>query len=504
MINAPDSELLERAAHTRIVVIGGGIAGLVAALQCAKVGMHVTVIESADRPGGAIRAADVGGLTLDVGAESYATRGGHVRALIDELGLADAVVTPVGGRAWVHGLPGAAPLPAGGVLGIPENPWAPEVRRIIGWSGVWRAYLDRLRPPMTIGHERSLGKLVRSRMGDRVLERLVAPVVGGVYSARPDDVDVEVAAPGLSTALTRVGSLAGAVTVLRGDRPAKAAGSAVEGLDGGMSRLVTALTTRLIDLGAEVRAGTGVTALTQGETEWQVTLEASAQPAANAEPAEATTAPASEFVLADAVIVATDEVTARRLLADLLPAFGALPVEQPRVDVVTLVLDAPALDGAPRGTGVLAIPGTTTAKALTHSSAKWAWVRDAAGAQAPYRHVIRVSFGTQGEAPATAGLSSADAAAVALAEASTLLGVPLDASNLVAAHVEHYAQSQPASIIGHAERAASARHATRRISGLGVTGAWLSGTGLAQVVPDAVAEAEHVRRGALWASEAQA
>lgn len=487
MTDAPDLDLLDRAAHTRIAVIGGGAAGLVAALQCAKVGLQVTLIESTDRLGGAIRSAEVAGLTLDVGAESYATRGGHVRTLIDELGLGDAVVTPAAGGAWVHGLPGAAPLPAGGILGIPENPWDPSVRRIIGWRGVWRAYLDRLRPPMTIGHERSLGKLVRSRMGDRVLDRLVAPVVGGVYSARPDDVDVDVAAPGLSAALTRVGSLAGAVAVVRGDRPAKAAGSAVEGLDGGMSRLVTAMGERLIELGVDVRTGVAVTALTKLEGEWSLTLDG-----------------AAESLNVDAVVVATDETTARGLLVGLIPALGTAAAVQPRVDVVTLVIDAPELDAAPRGTGVLAVPGSTKAKALTHSTAKWAWVGDAARAQAPHRHAIRVSFGTQGEAPATSGLTDADAAALALAEASDLLGVPLLASQLVDAHIETYAQSQPASLLGHAEKVAAVRAAVRRIPGLGVAGAWLSGTGLAQVVPGAIEEAEHVRRGALWASEAQA
>ena len=126
--------LRERAAATRVVVIGGGVAGLVAALECAKVGLTVTVLEGGATPGGAVRRADVGGLALDVGAESYATRGGHVRALIDELGIGDRVVAPAGGRAWLAGVPGvgAAPMPAGGVLGIPDNPFAPDVRRVGG------------------------------------------------------------------------------------------------------------------------------------------------------------------------------------------------------------------------------------------------------------------------------------------------------------------------------------------------------------------------------------
>ncbi|GAA5031873.1 protoporphyrinogen oxidase [Microbacterium fluvii] len=489
-----ESELLDRAQHTRLVVIGGGIGGLVAALQCAKVGIAVTVLEAADRPGGAIRAAEVAGLTVDAGAESYATRGGHVRALIDELGLTDAVVTPSAGRAWVHGLPGAAPLPAGGVLGIPANPWNDDVRRIIGWSGVWRAYLDRVRPPLTIGHERSLGKLVRSRMGAKVLDRLVAPVVAGVYSARPDDVDVEIAAPGLSTALTRTGSLSGAVSTLQGHRDlSKAPGAAVEGLDGGMSTLIDALVSRLRELGVEVRTGVRVDALARCESAWRL-----ATTTTDAD------APVEEELAADIVIVATDETAARALLAPEVPALADEQPAQPRIDVVTLVLDAAALDTAPRGTGVLAVPGTTQAKALTHSTAKWQWLAAQARSQHPHRHVVRVSFGAQGEAPATDGLSDDDVAALALAEASVLLGVALEPAQLVASHIERYAQSQPASVIGRRERMAAVREAVHRVPRVGVTGAWLAGTGLAQVVPDAIDEAEHVRRTALWAEQAQA
>ncbi|KAA9108285.1 protoporphyrinogen oxidase [Microbacterium rhizomatis] len=484
-------ELVEQARDTRVVVIGGGIAGLVAALECAKVGLRVTVLEASDRVGGVIRSAEVAGVTVDVGAESYATRGGRVRALLTELGLDDAVVRPAAGRAWVAGLPGgaAAPLPAGGVLGIPDNPWSPDVRRIIGWGGAWRAYVDRLRPPLTIGHEHSLGRLVRTRMGRRVLERLVAPVTGGVYSARPDDIDVDVAAPGLNSALTRAGSLAGAVGLLVGERSATP-GSAVEGIDGGMTRLPAALRSRLVELGAVVRTSVRAESVTAADpatgTGWTVSvvdlLDDSAGP-----------------LEADAVIVATPEDDARRLLAPVAPAlepFAAAP--HPIVEIVTLALEAPALDEAPRGTGVLTVPGARAAKALTHSTAKWAWLaREAQGL-----HLVRVSFGAQGEAPATATLDDTDAVQLALAEASALLGVPLDPAQLRGAQREAYVQSQPASAIGQADRSAAARSAVRAIDGLAVVGAWISGTGLAQVVPDAVAEAEHVRRRVLWGDRA--
>jgi oxygen-dependent protoporphyrinogen oxidase len=515
----PDLDTMaERAHETRVVVVGGGVAGLVAALQCAKVGMQVTVLEASDRLGGVVRATEVAGLRLDAGAESFATRGGHVHALIEELGLADAVVAPVGGRAWVAGIPGpkdkdAAPLPGGGILGIPANPWAPDVRRIIGWSGAWRAYVDRLRPPLTIGHELSLGKLVRSRMGEVVLDRLVAPVTTGVYSARPDDIDVDLAAPGLNAALTRAGSLSGAVDRLQTERAGAAPGAAVQGLDGGMTRLVDGLVARLRDFDVELRTDAPVESIEAVEGGWRVTAHAVAESALPV--AELVEAPrdadrpstgsgtdegsgtddGSGTIAAAAVIVATDEATARRLLAPMAPGLGAQVGPSPVVEIVTLVVADPRLDSAPRGTGVLTVPGSHTAKALTHSTAKWDWVAREAG---PGVHVVRVSFGAQGEEPATTGLDDDAAARLALAEASALLGVDLDASTLRGASRARFAQSQPAASIGRPEVVASARTAVSAVPGLGAVGAWLSGTGLAQVVPDARAEADRVRRALLW------
>lgn len=505
-----------RAAETHVIVVGGGIGGLIAARECAKVGMRVTVLEASDAVGGAIRRAELDGVAVDAGAESFATRGGHVRALLTELGVADRIVPPAAGGAWLAGIPGigAAPLPVGGILGIPANPFQDDVRRIIGWSGAWRAYIDRVRPPLTIGHQQSLGKLVGSRMGAKVRDRLVAPVTTGVYSASPSDIDVDVAAPGLNSALTRVGSLSGAVQALRDEAAARAAeastakapGAAVEGLDGGMTVLIDALLADLETLHVEVRTTARVREIARVDDGWRVTIEGVTTEGATTESTGADVAPdaAPEVdpagpVLdeqeADAVIVAVDERTARALLAEIVPALAETgDVPSPEIEVVTLLLDAPALDAAPRGTGVLTVPGSHVAKALTHSTAKWEWVRRAAGD----RHVVRVSFGAQGEPAATATLDDEAAAALALREASALLGVDLPTGSLVTAHRARYVQAQPASVIGSAERRDAARAAVQSVPGLAAVGAWLAGTGLAQVIPDATDETDRLRRALLW------
>lgn len=477
----PGRELddLAATAHERhVVVVGGGIAGIVAALECAKVGLRVTLAEASDHLGGTIRTLALDGLDLDAAVEGWSTRGTAVRALAGELGLGGAIAPAADVPVWIVGLPGgAAPLPAGTIAGIPENPWDESVRRVIGWGGTWRAYVDRLRPPLTIGKERSLGRLVRSRMGDAVLERLVAPLSVGVYGTHPDDVDVEAVAPGLSTALTRTGSLSGAVADLLVDRPE---GSGLEGVVGGMSRLVDAARGRLGELGVEVLLGTRVEALTPDDGRWsaEVTADASASD--------------GRIPLADDVVVAVPEAEARRLLEPVVRALDAPLGAAAPIEVVTLLVHAPELDEAPRG-AVYPVPGAHRAVALVDSTARWPWLRSAVD---PGIHVLRVTFGAAGEPAATAGLDDADAFALARDEASALLGVPLP--EVRAAARVRFDPPRPASALGHDAAAVAARGAIRAVPGLAAVGAWLAGSGLAQVVPDALAEAERVRRRALF------
>ncbi|MDF2573540.1 MAG: hemG [Agromyces sp.] len=230
-----------------VVVVGGGVAGLVAALECAKVGLQVTVLERRDGIGGCVGRIELDGLSLDSGAESFATRGGAVAELLESLGLSDEIEKPNPAGAWLvmpgaNGAPDAAPMPRTGILGIPANPLGDDVRRIIGWRGALRAYADRVTPILRIGRYTNLGDLVRSRMGQAVLERLVTPISAGVYSSDPNVLDLDVVAPGLNEAMTRAGSLSGGVAQLV---EARKAGSAVLGLRGGMHRLVDALAAEL-------------------------------------------------------------------------------------------------------------------------------------------------------------------------------------------------------------------------------------------------------------------
>ncbi|SFT38434.1 protoporphyrinogen oxidase [Arthrobacter sp. ov118] len=481
------------------VVIGGGISGLLAAREFARAGVHTTVLEATDAWGGCVGSHTVAGLTLDSGAESFATRTSAVADLAAELGLDGEIVAPNPGGAWVQLPDGPRELPKTGVLGIPANPWDPEVRRSLGLLGCLRASVDAALPARlgTAAGVTSVASLVRRRMGRRVLDRLVAPVVGGVHSADPAVLDVDMVAPGLRAGIRQHGSLAAAVAAQRrgaaaqtagpsGPAPGRTAGlqkagSSVAGLRGGIHTLVTALLADLRRQGVTLLGGTRARSVQRTATGWHVTTDGATYDAGLL--AVAVEGPAAVGLLEGSL----------QDIADLRPDPG------PDVSLVTLVVDLPALDAAPRGTGVLVAPQSpgVQAKALTHGTAKWAWLAERTG---PGRHVLRLSYG-RAEGPGAAPKSRKGGAAAvprsdeelfraALADASALLSVPVTAGDVVGWDVVRWAGALPFASLGHKQRVAAVRSACAADGTLAVVGGWLSGNGLAAIVADT---APHIR-----------
>ena len=413
-----------------VVVVGGGVAGLVAARRIALGGLTVTLLEASERLGGTVAHHAVGGIELDAGAESFSTRRDTVANLARELGLGDDIVTPNPAPAWLQPSIGAAvQLPATNLLGIPGSPLASDVVAVLGGRAAFRAYLESLLPGTVGAQAGTLGELVRLRMGRAVLERLVAPVTYGVYSSHPDELDLDRVAPGLRAALRREGSLARAVRDIRFSAPA---GALVAGIRGGLHRIVVALTADLDRLGVDVRTGVRVDSVEVGRVR------------------------SAAETFGGSVVVAAPGL------------FGDRVASQRRVVLATLVVDEPLLDVAPRGTGVLVAAGAhgIAARALTHATAKWPWLAE----RADGKHVIRLSYDTD-----PVGLVG-----TAIADASALLGVPIAPESLVDfARVEWIRPA--AGITGAVIHAAD---------GITVVGEAAAGTGLAAIVAQATAESE--------------
>ena len=413
-------------------MVGGGVAGLVIARDLACAGADVTLFEASDRLGGQLASVTVAGLEVDAGAESFATRGGAVAALAAELGLSADIVRPLESPAWLVGRHGRShPLPVAGVLGIPADPRAADVVRAIGAVASWRARLDAVVPLRHPDSYRTVGDLVRRRMGSGVLRRLVGPVVRGIYSTTPGALPLELASPGMRDALRATGSLGAAVTRLRAASPA---GSQVGGLRGGVHRLAASLADDARAHGARIRLGTRV-ARADAAGVW---LDADGD--------------------GDG-----ERVEGRVVFA--APGLAASAVRTRTIVVAIAVVDATDLDTAPRGTGALVEEGADgiSARAFTHSSAKWRWLAEELP---PGRHVVRLSYDGMPDDPETTVL--ADLRAITGARIDGLVGLDVRTwTRTLEAHPvadDLDAVGEAASTTGLASIVAGARQTARAIA----------------------------------------
>jgi protoporphyrinogen/coproporphyrinogen III oxidase len=479
----------------RAVVVGGGVAGLTWALDALDAGYAVTVLERDEQLGGAVRQEQLGPITVDVGAESFAVTRPELLALCDRLGLGAAVERPATHQAHIltHGR--LLPLPPG-LLGIPAD--ADDVAELLGAEHAAEAR-RRDAFPLPPHPPASLGRLVRDRLGDAVADVLVDPVVAGVHATRADDAELASVAPTLYDAARAGGGLMAGVRALRGTLGP--AGAPVASLTGGMGGLVEQLVTTLRDRGAQLRTGVTVTAVRRSSV-WEVHSTA-------------------DELQADVLCLAVPARAAAELLASVEAAaaitarLSALPTTDDVLLVTLLVEDATLTRaGAPLGSGVLlpddeqASPVTPSlrAKALTHASAKWGWL----AAQLPDdHHVVRLSFGgthdVMGDLDPNGAVPPDTAqylVAAAHGELRRLLGAALDdphgaardaardgahtnaagASQVRASLVTRWQGALSRPVVGRAAALVDIDAQLRTVPGLALVGSAVAGNGLAGVV----------------------
>lgn len=448
-----------------VIVVGGGVAGMVAAMEASAAGMSVLLLESSERLGGAVQGVSLAGVTVDVGAESYAVTRLDTIALVEQLGLAQLSVAPRRSDSRLVVPHGVFAMPHA-LLGVPTDPLADDVVAIIGeQAAADAAALDELPVPEQWDPELTLGSLVRQRLGDAIAELVTTPVVGGVHALHPDLAEAEAISPGLAAATIRHAGLAKAAAAMRA--ASGVPGSAVHGLQGGMSTIVSALSTALDFHGVRVRTDAQVVDVRSDGAHWSVQTE-------------------GEALRAEHVVIALDARSAASLLRTLPEVHAPLSrMHVGDVIVFAAVIDAPLLDEDPLGSGALIAPSVAglRAKAFTHSSSKWAWVREAYG---PGRHMIRLSYGRDGVIQERVE----DLPQIAHADLELLLGSPLPA--FVDTHVARWNGSLLHPRVGHRASVAELRAAIAQRPGLAVAVSGMAGNGLAGTIGQARTSIERV------------
>ncbi|WP_093171397.1 protoporphyrinogen oxidase [Sinosporangium album] len=467
-----------------VVVIGGGIAGLAAAWFLRQGGdrVRVTVLEGSDRVGGKLRASEVAGVMVDEGAEAMIARRPEGKELAALVGLGDELVDPGSTKASILSRGALRPMPEGQVMGVPSDLLALAKTGILSPAGLARVPLDQILPATLINTDVSVAAYVRARLGGEVLDRIVEPLLGGVYAGRAERLSLDATMPRVAAAARSERSLLAIARDLAAGVPSDA-GPVFTTLKRGMGSLPEAVAAAS---GAEIRIGVMVRELRRTEEGWRLVTGPARAP---------------ETVEADAVIVAVPAIPARRLLESDVPKAAA---ELARIDyasmaVVTLAYPRSAFPSAPLGSGYLVPPVEgRPVKAVTFSSIKWPHLASAD----PDLVVVRCSLGRLGEEHV---LQRSDSELISLAMDE--MGEIMGARGLPrGTRVTRWGGSLPQYDVGHLDRVARIRAAVAEQPGLAVCGAAFDGVGIPACVATGRTAAarilDHVTQGRQWRDSA--
>ncbi|MFI6333551.1 protoporphyrinogen oxidase [Streptomyces sp. NPDC050535] len=473
-----------RTGKRHVVVIGGGIAGLAAAHRLLDRGARVTVLEASDRLGGKLLPGEIAGARVDLGAESMLARRPEAVALAREAGLADRLQPPATASAslWTRGT--LRPMPKGHVMGVPGT--AAALSGVLSDEGLRRIERDAELPRTEVGDDVAVGEFVAARLGREVVDRLVEPLLGGVYAGDAYRISLRSAVPQLFEAARTHDSLTEAVREIQ----ARAAvhqqtGPVFMGIEGGVGQLPLAVAESVRARGGEIVTRAPVTELRRVDGE-----AAAGAPQAGAEEGAAAArwrvVAGGQALRADAVVLALPASAAAALLRAEAPAAAAelATVEYASMALVTLAYRRDGIT-LPEGSGFLVPPvDGHTIKAATFASRKWGWLAD----ENPGLLVLRTSVGRHGE---TEVLGREDAGLVEvsrhdLREATGLDAVPVET------RVTRWHEGLPQYPVGHHARVARVREHVGGLPGLAVCGAAYDGVGIPACVASAYAAVDHL------------
>jgi oxygen-dependent protoporphyrinogen oxidase len=315
----------------KLVIIGGGIAGLSAAYYAARSNRFskITLLEADDRWGGKITTDRVsfegGDFIIEGGPDTFLATKPWGVALCKELGLADRLhgTNPRQKNTYVLHKNKLQPLPDGLAMMVPTN--IPSILKssLVSWPGKARMGLDFLLPAHNGHHDESLGHFVSRRLGREAYENLIEPLMSGIYAGDGDQLSLRSTFPYLHDLEAKYGSLARGALKLRqqmASRGQSAQGSRSAFLTPttGLAEIVEALVAQLQT--ADLRLNTRALRITHYGPHYLVDLDS------------------GEALEADSIILATPAPVSGSLLASLDPELASILKTIPYVSTATVTL----------------------------------------------------------------------------------------------------------------------------------------------------------------------
>jgi oxygen-dependent protoporphyrinogen oxidase len=521
---------------SRYVVIGGGVSGLAAArllagaprvsdpppdaatsegrtagsqgangaagatggvgAAAATAGNDVIVLEASGHLGGKVLTAEFAGRLVELGPDQFLRRDPSAERLCRLLGLGGDLVAPGAGSAAVfaHGLP--RQLPAGLFLGIPTDLDALARSGIVSESAVDFARGDAERPGVVLEaadvglehsaaayKERSAGAILRPRLGDEIVDRLVDPLIGGINAGSIDNLSLGIVAPQIARALighhdviAPLAALTPPLAPASGPRP-----SLFFGLAGGLGRIVSGVEDELQRLGCEVR------------------LSCTAERIRPAAGGGFLVGTSSGDIAAHGIVLALPAGPAAGLLTEVSPQAAELlgAVTYGSVAVVTLAYDEPAPAAFEGWTGVLVprVEGTVMT-ALTLLSQKWPWMAESGRRAQPggvptheSGMLVRVSAGRHLD-DRIDHLDDAELRRTVESELAELTAITAPAASC---RIQRWHRALPQYVPGYAAGIRALRSALAQTAGIDLAGAALGGIGLPACITSGERAAEAVR-----------
>jgi oxygen-dependent protoporphyrinogen oxidase len=460
-----------------VVIIGGGISGLAAARRLLQQESppRVTIVESDSKFGGKVRTEHVDDFVIEGGPDSFLSSKPRGVGLATELGLGDDLigVTPQPHRAFILHRNAFYPIPEG-LTGLVPTKLGPVARSgLLSARGKVRLALDYVLPKQDAEDE-ALGAFVRRRLGDEAWERLVEPLMAGIYAADGDQLSLAATFPQLQAAEREHGGLIKGVLAARQKAPAGNGPARPPFLTpaAGLVSLVEALTSNLQRDGAVLRAGVRARSVSQAVPggAYDVALD-------GAEP-----------LRAEAVILATPAYVAGDLIRGLDSGLGRDLGEIPHSStaIVTLAYRTEQIARPLTGHGYL-VPRVEGGPILacTWSSRKWA------GRAPDGWELLRIFLGRSGNGEALLEFDDDTLLAIAQSEVATRLGAT---GAPVLGRVQRWPRGMPQYLLGHPERIARVEAALARHVGLELAGNALRGVGVPDVIRSGEEAAERVLR----------
>ena len=462
----------------RVVIVGGGISGLSAAfalLEHARnrdAPLQCTVVEGQDYLGGKILTNRRDGVITEGGPDSFLTTKPAALALCEKLGLSSQLINTNQEHAqtFTYSKGRLRQFPQGLISRVPTKVGPLFHGGLLSWAGIARMGADWIIPRRArTTDEETLAEFFSRRLGAEAFNRLIEPLVSGIYAGDANELSVDATFPHLVELERKHGSLIKGALAMQRARPSQKPDAKVRTLfttlRGGLGDLIASLTERLSDAGVSLRRGANVRAMqalgSQAAPSYRLELEA------------------GDGLEADAVILATPAYVSAGLLRPFDDAASTLLNQIPYASTLTIsmVFALPDVTRLIRGYGFV-VPRVENRSliAATWSSMKWA-------ERAPSGQcLVRCYLGGRGREHLL-DLDDADLTGRACRELADIAGIQ---SRPLRTEVYRWPRAMPQYTRGHRERVRQIRERVARQPGLYVTGAAYDGIG----IPDCIRDAE--------------